>query len=152
MVSFVQALRDAVADEAPVSVSLTHLERFTHHPTMYYAVERSESLQRLHENVLSVVKEHRERDYTGYYRKAQGRAGLLLRVYGSEYVLERFLPHLSLTRHDGNKEKFALLWNEEPTAPPEAFSVNKLTLLRLEPDGTWSECETIPFDSSLKRS
>lgn len=143
--AFTNRLRETVPGRESFLVDLTRLERFPHHPTLYYAVDKTDALQKLHEDVIAAVKEFRVKDFTGYYRQAKGRAGLLLRVYGSEYVLERFSPHLSLTRHDCDREKFRALWENGVSAPAESFIAEDVVVLTQGADGNWTELVRVAF-------
>lgn len=142
---FMARLREVVAGRESFLIDLTRLERFGHHPTLYYAIDKTDAIQKLHEDILAVVKDVRVRDYTSYYRQSKGRAGLLLRVYGSEYVLERFSPHLSLTRHDSDREKFAAFWEAGISAEPESFIAEDVVVLKQSSDGVWAEYERVRF-------
>lgn len=142
---FVAKLTDSIPGRETFLVDLTRVERFPHHPTLYYAIDKTDAIQKLHEDVLAVVKDFRVRDFTSYYRQAKGRAGLLLRVYGSEYVLERFSPHLSLTRHDSDRDKFKVFWEEGVSAPAESFIADTIVVLRQGTDGVWTEHAHIRF-------
>jgi len=142
---FIARLRETVPGRESFLVDLTRLERFPHHPTLYYAIDKTDTIQKLHEDILAVVKDFRVRDFTSYYRQAKGRAGLLLRVYGSEYVLERFSPHLSLTRHDSDRDKFRAFWEAGVSAPAESFIADNVVVLRQGEDGMWTEHAKIAF-------
>ncbi len=142
---FIARLEDAVRGRETFLIDLTRVERFPHHPTLYYAIDKTDALQKLHEDVLAVVKDFRVREFTSYYRQAKGRAGLLLRVYGSEYVLERFSPHLSLTRHDSDREKFAVFWEDGVSGDPESFIAEDVVILKQGLDGVWTEHQRVRF-------
>ena len=144
-VEFMERLRTIVPGRESFLVDLTRLERFPHHPTLYYAIDKTDAIQKLHDDTLAVVKDFRVRDFTSYYRKAKGHAGLLLRVYGSEYVLDRFSPHLSLTRHDSDRDKFVSFWEEGVSADPESFIAEDIVILKQGTDGHWIEFERIKF-------
>lgn len=147
-VADVDAVRDAVAEVcanvAPLAVALPTIGYFRHHPTLYYTVANNPALLALHEQLLRVMAERRDSSYKAYYRQPEGRAGELMRAYGSEYVLERYFPHLSLTRHDADREKFRELVRNLPMGKPIGFAAASVSLLAYE-NNDWVEIASVPL-------
>jgi 2'-5' RNA ligase len=140
----VSQLTASVADLKPLTVSMPTIGFFRHHPTLYYTVAPNAALQTLHETALTVVQSLRDRNYNAYTRHSVGRAGELLREYGSEYVLERYFAHLSLSRSDSDKEKFRELVRELPMATPKTAVFDAISVLVHE-EGAWTEYARVPL-------
>jgi 2'-5' RNA ligase len=142
------AVRDTVAEVcasvAPLAIALPTIGYFRHHPTLYYTVANNPALQALHAALLEAMADVRDETYKAYYRQPEGRAGELMRTYGSEYVLERYFPHLSLTRHDADREKFRALVRDLPMGKPMGFAAANVTLLVFE-NNTWVEYASVPL-------
>ncbi len=132
-------LQQTASEHAPIEMHLPTIGYFRHHPTLYYTVAPSDALQRLHEALLETMNDVRERDFNAYTRPSVGRAGELLRTYGSEYVLERYFPHLSLTRHDSDKEQFREFVRDLPMGKPVSFTADEVVVFERTQEGTWSE-------------